>query len=160
MLWFLLFFLTIAALIVVALRRALRVARSFQDPESLRELLSPDVRIALDRASIRLDADGMAKLRESEELTRLVTTDLRRAFVRAILAAGAATPGRTRTPAAAAISGASLGVAALGNGPDRSEVPGLPPPIDAVPSSKSRAAVLVSAVAGVAGAAIWLLARG
>lgn len=160
MVWLALFFAIPAVLTAVAVHRVLRVARRFRDPEALRELLSADVRVALDRAGVGLDADGMLRLRESDELTRRVVADLRRAFVRAVLRPSSGAPTRTVAPVTGSPSEALLEATAAPRRSDRAAVPGLPTPIDALPSPTTRAAVCAAVGLGLASAAIWLFGRG
>jgi hypothetical protein len=160
MLWFALFFAIPAAAMAFVLLQVVRVAQRFRDPESLRELLSAEVRVALDKKGIQLDSQGMARLGESDELTRLVVADLRRAFRRAVFAPSSGAPTRTVAPAAPVTPITPGPMARFGRGPDRSAVPGLPAPIDAVPPVRARAVASALITLGLVTALAAVLARG
>ena len=83
--WILILFLLPLVLFSVFVRRAIRVARQIRDPEQLRSLLSDETREALLEADLDPDSFSMQEVRKSEELTRLIASDLRRALRSVVL---------------------------------------------------------------------------
>jgi hypothetical protein len=69
----------------VFVRRAIRVARQIRDPEQLRSLFSNDTRAALLEAGFDPDSVSMQEIQESEELARLIASDLRRVLRSVVL---------------------------------------------------------------------------
>jgi hypothetical protein len=134
--WALLLFLLPAVAVVVAMRRAVRIARVLRQPAAVGSLLSPRVRAALSEAGLNPDALDAERLRSNEKLAQLVAGDLRRALGSAIFGVRRHSPEFSDTVTApTAVPIAAPGLLASR---DPSRPLGLPPPIDLVSRGRPR----------------------
>lgn len=105
--WFVVLFFVPVAIFLLIARRVMRAIRRLQDPAQFGQFLSEDARRALRQANYDPDAIRFDEIKESEELSRILSAELRRVFRMAILgmdpSANRRSPGLPGAPSGSSI---------------------------------------------------------